>query len=156
MSSIWIASMERSAHAAHSTGTLPAISAGRLSHGRLHWPALHAETITPDCTARDYRATRLWTEASGICDPDLPSGIWLPVASFPLAWRRPCPALRIWTHASLPEYFSEEEIARATASADGTAQGNATTLTVLLARLGLRAQEPRTFVSTTLIGVPGR
>ena len=53
------------------------------------------------------------------------------------------PGMRVWTYASLPEHFSSEEVARLLAlSADGTASGRRNSaLLLLLARLGLRAQE---------------
>jgi site-specific recombinase XerD len=53
------------------------------------------------------------------------------------------PGMRIWTYASLPEHFSPEEVEQLlTLSADGTACGRRNyALLLLLARLGLRAQE---------------
>jgi integrase/recombinase XerD len=53
------------------------------------------------------------------------------------------PGMRVWTPASLPEHFSQDEVTRLlTISADGTASGRRNyALLLLLARLGLRAQE---------------
>ena len=110
--------------------------------GDLHWPALRAETITHVVQQETTRrrgfgrkhpgsAIRIFLRYLVTCGM-IPAGL---EAAVPGMW--------IWTHASLPEYFSEEEIARLlTVSADGTAVGKRNyALLLLLARLGLRAQE---------------
>jgi site-specific recombinase XerD len=53
------------------------------------------------------------------------------------------PGMRIWTYAALPEHFSRTEVEQLlTLSADGTASGRRNyALLLLVARLGLRAQE---------------
>jgi site-specific recombinase XerD len=110
--------------------------------GELHWPALRAETIT-QVVQQEITGRR----GFGRKHPGSAIRIFLRYlvtrGLIPAGLEAAVPSMRIWTQASLPEYFSEEEIARLlTASADGTAAGKRNyALLLLLARLGLRAQE---------------
>lgn len=110
--------------------------------GELQWARLDAVQITTIVQHQTQgrrgfgrkhpgSAVRIFLRYLVLCGL-LPSGIEAAV-----------PGMRVWTYASLPEHFSPQEVEQLlTLSADGTASGRRNSaLLLLLARLGLRAQE---------------
>jgi site-specific recombinase XerD len=111
--------------------------------GELEWEALRAETLT-----RFVQQETACRRGFGRKSPGAAVRIFLRYlvtrGLVPAGLEAAVPGMRVWTHASLPEHLSSEEVSRllTTVSADGTAMGRRNyALLLLLARLGLRALE---------------
>jgi site-specific recombinase XerD len=110
--------------------------------GELQWEALRAETLT-----RFVQQQTVCRRGFGRKSPGAAVRILLRYlvtrGLVRAGLEAAVPSMRVWTHASLPEHLSAEEVSHIlTVSADGTAIGRRNyALLLLLARLGLRALE---------------